>query len=124
MGKSFREHLNNLKEVFGRLRVAGVRLKPQKCHSVNPEVKYLGYVVSCSGISADPDKVTAVKDYPKPQTVKQLCSFLGLASYYRYFIPHFSQVAAPLCTLTKKDASFKWTPTCQDTFKQLKQILI
>lgn len=123
MGKSFQEHLNNLKEVFGRLRIAGLRLKPQKCHLVKQEVKYLGYAVSYSGISADPDKVTAVQDYPRPQTVKQLRSFLGLASYYRRFIPRFSQVAAPLYALTKKDASFKWTPTCQDTFKQLKQIL-
>ena len=123
MGKSFQEHLNNLKEVFGRLRAAGLRLKPQKCHLVKQEVKYLGYVVSYSGISADPDKVTAVQDYARPQTVKHLCSFLGLASYYRCFIPHFSQVTAPLYALTKKDALFKWTSTCQDTFKQLKQIL-
>ena len=55
MGKSFQEHLNNLKEVFDRLRVTGLRLKPQKCHLVKPEVKYLGYVVSYSIISADPD---------------------------------------------------------------------
>ena len=50
-------------------------------------------------------------------------SFLGLASYYRRFIPCFSQVATPLYALTKKDASFEWTNTCQETFDQLKQVL-
>ena len=79
--------------------------------------------MSYSGVSADPNKVTAIQDYPRPQTVKQLRSFLGLALYYRHFISRFSQVAAPLYALTKKDASFNWTPTCQDTFKQLKYLL-
>ena len=79
--------------------------------------------MSHGGISADPDKVTAVQDFPKPQTIKQLHFFLGFPHYYRRFIPRFSQVAASLYDLTKKDASFKWTPTFQDTFNQLKQIL-
>ena len=70
-------------------------------------IEYLGYVVSHGGISADPDKVTAVRDFPRPQSVKQLHSFLGLSSYYRRFIPRFSQVAAPLYALIKKDALFK-----------------
>ena len=61
-------------------------------------------------------------DFPTPRHLKQLRSFLGLASYWR-FIPKFSQVAAPLYVLTKKDALYQWTPTCQDTFDELKQKL-
>ena len=64
-------------EVFGRLRVAELRLKPQKCNLVKQEVKYLGYVVSSNGISAHPDKVIAVQDYSRLQSVKRLRSFLG-----------------------------------------------
>ena len=88
------------------------------------EVRYLGYVVSNAGVCADPDKVRAVQDFPRPQNLKQLCSFLGLASYYRRFIPKFSQVAAPLYALMKKDAPYQWNSSCQDTFEQLKQKLI
>ena len=123
MGQNFQEHLSNLTEVFSRLQQAGLRLKPKKCHLIKTEAKYLGYVVSHMGVHADPEKVKAVQSFPRPQNLKQLRSFLGLASYYRRFIPRFSQVAAPLFSLTKKDAPFNWTGHCQDTFDQLKQTL-
>ena len=70
------------------------------------EVEYLGYRVSGAGIIADPVKVQAVQSFPTPVDVKQVSSFLGLASYYRRFIPNFSVVARPLYALTKKDAVF------------------
>ena len=88
------------------------------------EVRYLGYVVSNAGVCVDPDKVRVVQHFPRPQNLKQLRSFLGLASYYRRFIPRFSQVAAPLYALMKNDAPYQWTSSCQDTFEQLKQKLI
>ena len=88
------------------------------------EVRYLGYVVSNAGVYADPDKVRAVQDFPRPLNLKQLRSFLGLASYYRRFIPRFSQVAAPLYALMKKDTPYQWNSSCQDTFEQLKQKII
>ena len=124
MGGTFQEHLSNLREVFDRLRMAGLKLKPKKCHLVKQEVKYLGYVVSNAGVCADLDKVRAIQDFPRPQNLKQLRSFLGLASYYRRFIPKFSQVATPLYALTKKDAPYQWNSSCQDTFEQLKQKLV
>ena len=70
------------------------------------EVEYLGYCVSEAGIIADPVKVKAVQNYPTPVDVKQVRSFLGLASYYRRFIPNFSVVNSPLYALTKIDALF------------------
>ena len=103
IGQTFEEHLNNLREVLEHFRQAGLKLKPKKYYLVQREVTYLGYVVSESGISADIGKVKAVKDFPVPSNLKQLRSFLGLASYYRRFIPRFSQVAAPLYALTSKD---------------------
>jgi len=112
-----------LREVLNWLRQAGLRLKPKKCYLVRKEVRYLGYVVSDASVCADPNKVKAVRDFPKPQNLKQLRPFLGIASYYRRFIPGFSQVAAPLYTLMKRDALYQWTSTCQDTFEQLKQKL-
>jgi len=117
MGRSFQEHLSNLQEVFSHLQLAGLKLKLQKCHFIKTEVKYLGYVVSHTGVNADPEKVEAVQ---RPQNLKQLRSFLGLAPYYKRFIPKFSQVAAPLYTLMKKDMIYNWTMQCQRTFDQSK----
>ena len=90
MGQTFEEHASNLAKVFSHLREAGLRLKPSKCHLVQTEVKYLGHVVSQQGVSADPEKIEAVRKYPLPTNLKSLRSFLGLASYYRRFIPAFT----------------------------------
>ena len=124
MGKTFEEHLDNLAQVLSRLRQAGLKLKPKKCHLAKRRVCYLGYVVSSEGISADPAKVEAVKNFATPADVRQLRSFLGLASYYRRFIPAFSKVATPLFALTRKDALFRWDEQCQKSFDHLKDLLI
>ena len=81
------------------------------------------YIVSPTGISADPKKVTAVHDFPPPHNVKALQSFLGLASYYRRFIPGFSVVAGPLFVLTRKNVEFEWNTACQAVFEKLKELL-
>ena len=111
MGKSFEEQLSNLEKVFARLQEAGLRLNPKKCYFLQRKVKYLGHLVSEEGIEADPRKVEAVHNFPPPVTLKALQSFLGLASYYRRFIPAFSKVAHPLYLLTRKNTPFVWTPT-------------
>ena len=87
------------------------------------KVEYLGYHVSGEGISADPAKIRAVQEFPRPRDLKQVRSFLGLASYYRHFIPLFSRVAGPLCALTRKDVPFEWSSACEDAFMQLKALL-
>jgi len=123
IGKSFDEHLQNLKQVFQRLRDAALRLKPAKCHLLAQQVEYLGYVVTEHGISADPKKVEAIQSFPVPSDLRSLRSFLGLASYYRRFIPSFSKIANPLFALTKKDVAFEWSPSCQDAFNTLQRLL-
>ena len=117
-GHSFEE-----REVFERLRMAGLKLKPQKCLFGSDQVEYLGYIVSPTGISADPKTVTAVRDFPPPHNVKALQSFLGLALYYRRFIPGFSVVAGPLFVLTRKNVEFEWNTACQAAFEKLKELL-
>ena len=114
VGRTFEEHLSNLREVLTRLREAGLKLKPGKCHLAKFQVTYLGYVVSRQGITADPAKVAAVREFPTPKSVKELRSFLGLASYYRRFIPGFSKLAGPLFALTHKDIEFIWSTECEN----------
>ena len=122
--KSFEEHLYHLQLVFDRLRKADLRLKPTKCLFLCEEVPYLGYVISKHGIRPDPSKTDKVRQFPTPTDPTKVRQFLGLASYYRRFVPGFAKVAAPLHYLTKKDVPFAWTEECEFAFSQLKQFLI
>ena len=122
--RTFDEHLRHIKEVLERLRAAGVRLKPKKCLFLREEVPYLGHVISASGIKPDPSKTAEVEAFPVPSDVTTVRQFIGLASYYRRFIPGFASIAAPLPALTKKNAVFEWTPECQTAFDHLKDLLV
>ena len=77
---------------------------------------FLGHVVSDQGVEVDPRKTEVVKNWPKPLTLNDIHRFWGLAGYYRRFVEGFSSIAAPLTTLTKKKAKFKWTETCEKSF--------
>ena len=123
LGATLQEHNANLRKVFDRIRSAGLRLKPKKCDFAQESVEYLGHVVSADGIQTDPEKLRAVHQYPVPTDVRTLRSFLGLASYYRRFVPGFSKIAAPLNALTRKDIPFVWTPDCHQAFEKLKELL-
>ena len=86
MGRSFQEHLSNLRKVFERVREAGLTLKPTKCVFFQIEVFYLGHLISREGVSTDPAKIDKVARWPTPQSAKEIQQFLGLAGYYRRFI--------------------------------------
>jgi len=79
----FPTHVSRLREVFKRLRGAGLKLKPSKCALLQPKVKYLGHVVGRNDVATDPDKVRAVADWVIPQDLTGLRAFLGLVGYYR-----------------------------------------
>ena len=123
IGRTFDEHLDYLTQVFDRLKAAGLKLKAEKCSFGRGEVEYLGYVVSKKGLAPQAGKVKAVKDFPTPVDLKTLRSFLGLASYYRRFIPQFSVVASPLHALTRKNVDFSWDSVCEEAFQLLKGLL-
>lgn len=123
-GSSLEEHNARLAEAFERLRLHNLKLQIDKCEFLRKEVTYLGHVLSADGLKPDPTKVTAVKEYPQPQTTKQLKSFLGLIGYYRRFINNFSRIARPLHELLKKGENFAWGPRHDDAFQTLKEKII
>lgn len=100
--KTFEEMLSNLREIFLRFRSAGLRINPKKCFLFGRKVKYLGHVVSGQGVAIDPEKISAVKDWPIPQNKKQVRSFLGFCSYYRKFVKGFSLIAKQICFCSLK----------------------
>lgn len=122
-GRTFTEHLGNLRNVLERLRVANLKLSPKKCHIFKKEVKYLGHVVSEAGVSADPEKIQAVREWPTPQDKHQVRSFLGLCTYYRKFVLGFANIAKPLTKLTEEGKNFEWDLECEEAFAQLKHAL-
>jgi len=88
------------------------------------EINFLGHVVSGEGVATDPGKIELVRDWPTPSDVKKVRSFLGLASYYRRFVPTFAEIASPLHALTAKNKQFAWTSDCEQAFTRLKYALI
>ena len=124
MGKMFTEHLDNLQKVFSRLKDDGLTLKLKKCHLMRRKVEYLGHIVSGEGVASDPSKVAAIQNFPIPTDVKALRSFLGLAAYYRKFVPNFSKWAQPLFQLTRQNNQFQWSELCQNAFESLKWKLL
>ena len=110
-----------MKLVFQRIKNANLKLNPDKCELFKTKVKFLCHIVSRNGISTDPEKVQPVREWPIPLNIKQVRSFLGLASYYRKFIQNFSHIARPLNKLLEKDISFDWTDECQKSFDTLKE---
>ncbi|CAI5680320.1 unnamed protein product [Oreochromis niloticus] len=122
-GGDFDSALSHLSEVFSAIRRAGLRLNPAKCRLLARETTFLGHVISAQGIATDSAKVAAVRDWPTPSNVKELRSFLGLASYYRWFIKGFATIASPLHRLTDKGQPFGWGDACTAAFAQLKEAL-
>ncbi|GBM61235.1 Retrovirus-related Pol polyprotein from transposon 297 [Araneus ventricosus] len=123
VGRTFEEHLNNLRKVFQRLQKANLKLNPKKCRFFQKEVAYIGHVISAEGVKTDSEKIKAVVDWPPPETVHDLRSFLGLYTYYRRFLRNFSAIAKPLHKLTEVRSNFNWTIEREKTFNSLKQAL-
>ena len=122
-GSTIQQHNENLAIVLQRLKELGLKIQPDKCEFLKPELEYLGHVITHEGIKPNPKKISAVKDFKIPKTPTDVKSFLGLAGYYRKFIKNFSKLAKPLTDLTKKDNPFRWTETQQTSLDTLKEKL-
>jgi hypothetical protein len=120
--KSWEDHVQHVDKVLQLLKEQQLYAKPSKCFFGVKEVEYLGHIVSHEGVKVDPNKIKAMMDWPIPKTLKNIRGFLGLTGYYRKFVRNYGRIAAPLTTLTKKDA-FSWTPEATKAFEQLKEVM-
>ena len=118
--KNEEDHAEHLRIVLQRLRDHHLYAKFSKCEFWLDSVKFLGHTISSDGISVDPTKVQEVMDWESPTSVHQIRSFLGLAGYYRRFIPDFSRIAKPMTELLKKEVKFVWDDKCEEAFQTLK----
>ena len=118
--KSQEEHATHLELVLQCLRDEKLYAKFSKCEFWLEKVSFLGHIVSGNGISVDPAKIEAVKQWKPPKNAHEVRSFLGLAGYYRRFVEGFSKIAAPMTALTRKNIKYEWTNKCQKSFQELK----
>jgi hypothetical protein len=117
------EHTMHLHTVHQRLHDHHLYAKFSKCDFWLREIKFLGHTISRDGIAVDLEKVQEVMDWKPPTTVRQIRSFLGLAGYYRRFIPDFSRITKPMTKLLKKGMKFDWSQKCEGAFHALRHHL-
>jgi hypothetical protein len=121
--KNEEEHAKHLRIVLTRLREHLLYAKFSKCVFWLEKIQFLGHVLSTKGIAVEPNKVKDILEWKPPTTVHQVRSFLGLAGYYRRFIPDFFKIVKPITGLLKNDIKFDWSSKCNEAFEQLKVLL-
>ena len=115
------KHYQHVKEVLKHLYKADLYAKAKKCKFYSEPVKYLGYILSSSGLTMSDNKVKIIQDWPEPKKVKDIQSFLGFTNFYHWFIFNYSDIVIPLTCLTWKDISWKFNSSYQDAFNSLKK---
>ncbi|KAA3670608.1 uncharacterized protein DEA37_0007654 [Paragonimus westermani] len=104
------EHNSRLKNVFERLRMAGLKLKPTKCVLLMQEVSFLGHLTTPAGVKTDGKKVKQIVDWPVPRS-------------YRKFVQYFAETASPLYQPMEKGKKFVWSAECHAAFNTLEDKL-
>ncbi|KAL0199954.1 hypothetical protein M9458_003141, partial [Cirrhinus mrigala] len=119
--ENLESHVTHVRSVLHRLIANKLYAKLPKYEFHQTKISFLGYVISNEGVTMDDKKVSAVVNWPKPRTIKDLQRFLGFANFYRRFIRNFSQIAAPLTSMTRRGPkTLYWTPESNQAFQNLK----
>lgn len=122
--RSESEHVTHVRAVLEQFAKFDLYLSPKKCLFHQDTVTFLGVQVSADGISVDPSKVSAVVNWPRPTTVKNIQEFLGFANFMRRSIQNFSGIVRPLTRLTRKDTPFVWSVSCEQAFERIKAAIV
>ena len=121
-GKDQAEHGMRLKQVMDKAKACGLQFNKGKCRFRQNQFSYVEHVLSGEGLKADPEKIRAVQDMKRPQSQRELMTFLGFIQYLKKFMPNMADISAPLRKLTEKNAEWKWTETEENSFNKLKKL--
>jgi hypothetical protein len=123
-GRTFDEHMTRLRDVLDRVKNSGLKLSPPKCHLLEPEVRFLGHIVTSAGTRPDPDNVRKLLEWPTPTCATDVRGILGLANYYRKYIQDFAKRVNAMTALTRKHQTFVWSEQCEHEFCDIKNALV
>ncbi|KAG2217132.1 hypothetical protein INT45_011915 [Circinella minor] len=112
--RGFQEHITRIDELLALLNKHNLRLSPKKCHFLQTEVRYLGFIITGDGINPDPTKVETIANWPIPKNSKDVSKFIGFCAFHHRFLYNLSATAAPLYKLLRKSSPFQWSKTEQD----------
>jgi len=118
-GANVEEHDLQLKSVLEKIRSAGLTLNPSKCEFMKTSINFLGHVIIDEGISADPQKLSALKQMPPPTNITELRRFMGVVNQLGKFSPTIAELSAPLQKLLSTKNSWLWVPEQETSFTVL-----
>ena len=121
--KTVEEHKDHVKKVLDELRKEKLHCKIEKCELFKDSVEFLGHIIKHNRIEMDPLKLKAIEDWEIPKSIKDVQRFHGTCNFYHRFIKDFSKIAAPLTEVLKGE-DFNWMNEAQESFNNLKKILI
>lgn len=125
MSQTFEQHLQTLAEVAKRLRTHHLTISREKSCFCYKRLSFLGYILTENGLGANPDRIAPILNYKRPENVREVRRLVGLANWYRRFIPRAAEMLAPLSDLITKDSKQKivWTDEAENAFNELKKCL-
>ena len=113
-------HIQHLRRVFQQLKDHGYHVRLGKYDLCKNEVEFLGHKLNSQGLTVSHPKVEALKAWSPPFTkAKQVRQFLGLALWYKTFIPHLATIAVPLFNLVSSTRAFKWNEAATQAIRQI-----
>ena len=119
------QHRDDVRRTFERFRKNDMKVKESKCEFEQNKLSFLGHRVEQGRLSVEPAKISKLSEWKSPlKDIRQVRQFLGLASYYCTFVPHFAEIAAPLTELLRKGGTWKWTEVAGKAMEKLKRALL
>ena len=103
--KTHEEHIAHLDAVLSAIEASRLGYKPPECYAGYRQIVHPGHLVGAGSIRVDPPTARSIDEYPEPRNASEVRSFFGLVGYCRGFVEHLSELAAPLCDLTRADSS-------------------
>ncbi len=119
--RTLEDNKRHTHQVLQKLLNAKLLVEPEKSQFHVQEITFLGFVIRPGEIGMEPEKITAVRDWPTPRSVKEVRSFIGFTNFYRTFIKGYGEIASPLYDLTKKNVPFEWADKHEKAFQTLRQ---
>ena len=114
--KTVEQHLERLRQVFGRFRSANIKINPVNCEFLRKRVPFLGHIISKNCLKADLEKAAAVNKFPIPTGLTEIKSFLGLCAHHPSYVKNLIDMTRPLHNANESKSLFLWTPDAQDCF--------